>query len=282
MSSAWNNAARQVPAAHRGLGARLGEALQRHWPEYLIEGALLGLFMVAAAAFGTILEHPSSALHRAIPLPIARRILMGLAMGTTAAALIYSPWGRRAGAHMNPSVTLTFLRLGKIDAADAFFYVAAQFAGGAAGVLLARLAIGPGLGHPAVRYVATLPGPGGAIPAFAAEIAISFVMMSVVLGASNSRALAPLTGLFAGGLVATWITLEAPLSGMSMNPARTLGSAIPAAAFAPLWIYFLAPPLGMLLAAEGHRAWKGAHAVRCAKLQHDTTQRCIFRCGYHE
>jgi aquaporin Z len=254
--------------------------MRRHWPQYLMEAALLGLFMVAAATFGTLLEHPGSALRRALPLPVARRILMGLAMGMTAVALIYSPWGRRAGAHMNPSVTLTFFRLGKIEAADALFYIVAQFAGGVAGVLLARLAVGPRLSDPAVRYVATLPGPGGALVAFAAEFTISFVLMAVVLTASNSRDLAPFTGLFAGGLVATWITLEAPLSGMSMNPARSLGSAIPAAAFADLWIYFLAPPLGMLLAAEGYRAWKGARAVHCAKLHHDDRRPCIFRCGY--
>ena len=59
---------------------------------------------------------------------------MGVAMGSTAVALIFSPLGKRSGAHFNPSVTLTFFRLGKIKAWDAVFYVLFQFAGGIAGV----------------------------------------------------------------------------------------------------------------------------------------------------
>ena len=90
------------------------EALKQHWPEYLIEATCLGLFMVSAFTFGTILEHPDSPLHQAIPNPTLRRLLMGLAMGGTAIAIIYSPWGKQSGAHINPSITLTFFRLGKI------------------------------------------------------------------------------------------------------------------------------------------------------------------------
>jgi aquaporin Z len=99
--------------------------LKRHWPEYLIEGAALGLFMIAATLFTLLIEHPASPIRQAIPDALTRRLLMGLAMGATAVGIIYSPWGRRSGAHMNPSVTLTFLRLGKIAPADAFFYMAA-------------------------------------------------------------------------------------------------------------------------------------------------------------
>jgi len=90
--------------------------------------------------------------------------------------------------------------------------------------------------------------------------------------------LACFTGLFAGILVATYITLEAPLSGMSMNPARTLGSALSAHAWTALWIYFTAPPLGMLLAAEAYLRVQGAQRIFCAKLHHQNTKRCIF-CG---
>ena len=63
---------------------------------------------------------------------------------------------------------------------------------------------------------------------------------------------------------------------MSMNPARTLGSALPAQLWAGLWIYFTAPPLGMLLAAELYLRLKGAHGIFCAKLHHQNTKRCIF------
>ena len=257
----------------------MSATLRRHWPEYLIEAAALGLFMVSATLFTILIEHPASPIRHAIPEAMTRRLLMGLAMGGTAVAIIYSPWGRRSGAHMNPSVTLTFLRLGKIEPVDAFFYMAAQFAGGLLAVLLVASVARMALADPAVRFAATVPGPRGPWVAFGAEVAISFFLMLTVLGVSNNARLARFTGLAAGCLVATWITFEAPLSGMSMNPARTFASALPAGALAPFWIYVTAPPLGMLLAAETWRAARGARAVACAKLHHDPAFRCIFRCG---
>jgi len=81
-------------------------------------------------------------------------------------------------------------------------------------------------------------------------------------------------------LVAVYITFEAPISGMSMNPARTFGSAYWAHAWTALWIYFTAPPLGMLLAAELYLRIRGAHRVFCAKLHHHNSARCIFRCNF--
>jgi aquaporin Z len=133
---------------------------------------------------------------------------------------------------------------------------------------------------PTVNYVVTVPGRFGPWMAFVAEVLISFVLMSVVLRVSNNRTLNRFTGLCAGFLVATYITLEAPLSGMSMNPARTFGSALSAQVWTALWVYFLAPPLGMLLAAELYVRWHGAHRVLCAKLHHNNTRRCIFHCDY--
>lgn len=103
--------------------------------------------------------------------------------------------------------------------------------------------------------------------------------MMAVLIASNTSALARFTGLFAGALVATYIIVEAPLSGMSMNPARTVASAVPAAMWVALWIYFTAPLLGMLAAAELYRR-VGHRSVACAKLHHRNGYRCIFRCAY--
>ena len=79
-------------------------SLRRHWPEYLFEGALLGVFMISACAFTALLEHPASSVRQAISNGDVRRALIGLAMGLTAVVLIYSPWGQRSGAHMNPAV----------------------------------------------------------------------------------------------------------------------------------------------------------------------------------
>lgn len=257
------------------------DALARHWPEYLIEAAALGLFMVSACLVTALLEHPASPARQAIADPFARRVLIGLAMGATAVALIYSPWGKRSGAHMNPAVTLTFLRLGKIERADALWYVAAQFAGGALGVATAAALAGRMIiGDPAVDYVVTRPGAHGAAAAFAAEALISGVLMLAVLGVSNRPAINRFTGLVAGALVALYIALEAPVSGMSMNPARSFGSAASALHWPDLWIYFAAPLAGMLAAAEIFVRVRGRAAVLCCKLHHENAARCIFRCGY--
>jgi aquaporin Z len=144
---------------------------------------------------------------------------------------------------------------------------------------VARVALGRAVADAAVNYAATVPGPWGPGLAFLGELIISFGMMTMVLVVSNSR-LARLTGLFAGVLVATYIGVEAPLSGMSMNPARTLGSAVHAGQWTALWVYFTAPPLGMLAAAEAYLRLPGAREVRCAKLHHDNDKRCIFHCQW--
>ena len=257
------------------------DAFRAHWPEFLMEAAALGTFMISACSFGVLLEHPSSPVHQAFEgAALLRRVLAGLAMGLTAIGIIRSPWGQRSGAHMNPAITLTFLTLGKIAPWDALFYVLFQFLGGAAGVLLASVLIGPALHHSAVNYVVTTPGPAGPRVAFIAEFVISMLMMSMVLWVSNSRRLSRFTPWFAGTLVALFITFEAPLSGMSMNPARTLGSAIPADEWTAFWIYFLAPTAAMLLASAVYRFRRGAHRVFCAKLDHLNNQPCIFRCNY--
>ena len=235
--------------------------------------------MRLSALFTALLEYPGSPLHQLISNGFMRRALIGLAMGLTAIALIYSPWGQQSGAHMNPATTLTFLRLGKVMPWDAAFYIAAQFTGGVSGVLLSKLILRGIIAHPAVSYVTTVPGPAGVGVAFVAEAAIACGMMLMVLFVSNTPALARFTGLFAGTLVFLYITFEAPLSGMSINPARTAASALPSGVWTAAWIYFTAPILGMFLAAQIHCAIRGRSPLACPKYHHGTNQRCIF-CGH--
>ncbi len=241
-----------------------------------MEAVGLGLFMISACLFTILLEHPSSPIHNTLPDPFVRRALIGLAMGLTAIGIIYSPWGKQSGAHLNPAVTLTFFRLGKIQTADALGYVAAQFLGGVTGVLFVTLFLMSYVADPSVNYAVTVPGPEGPGAAFIGEAMISFGLMLVVLIVSNQPRLARFTGLFAGALVATYITLEAPLSGMSMNPARTVASAVPAHVWTEIWIYLTAPMLGMLAAAEVFIRVRRAHDLACPKLHHDNPMRCIF------
>src|SRR5689334_9458193 len=142
-------------------------ALTTHWPEYLMEAAGLGLFMISACTFVVLLEHPSSFVHQALADATLRRVLIGIAMGLTAIAIIYSPLGKRSGAHLNPAVSLTFWRLGKIEGWDAFFYIFAQFIGGVLGVLLATVLLTRMLvADAAVNYAVTVPGDGGPWIAF--------------------------------------------------------------------------------------------------------------------
>ena len=256
--------------------------LQDHWPEYLIEAAGLGMFMVSACLFTVLVMHPASPVGHWIVDPLWKRALMGIAMGSTAIALIYSPWGKRSGAHFNPSVTIAFFSLGKIAPKDAFFYILSQFVGAVAGVLPCAVFLARWLSNPQVNYAVTAPGPGGARAALVAEFVISFLLMTTVLVSSNAKKLAGFTGIFAGILVATYITVEAPLSGMSMNPARTFGSAAPAHLWRDWWVYFTAPPAGMLAAAGAYVMLAGTRNVMCAKLHHGTSERCIFKCGYRQ
>jgi aquaporin Z len=240
----------------------------------------LGIFMVSACAFGVLLFHPDSYLagfdHS------IRNILMGVAMGSTAIAIFKSPWGKRSGAHINPVVTLTFYRLRKIAGVDAFFYSIGQFVGAIVGVWLAWMVFGTQLAASEVNFVATVPGMWGIVAAFAGEFGIAFVMMTMVLNVGNHKVLNRFTPYIAGLLVALYITFESPISGMSMNPARTFGSAVFANSWPGWWIYFTAPLIAMLAAAELYVRTRGLKKVFCAKLDHGGKVRCIFDCRFDE
>src|SRR6266545_5700368 len=138
------------------------KALQHHWPEYVMEAAGLGMFMLSACVFATLLQHPTSPISQVIQQPLLQRFLMGLAMALTAISIVYSSWGKQSGAHMNPAFTLTFYRLGKVAPWDAVFYVIAQFVGGVSGVAIVAVFAGGLLADPSVNYAPTLPGPHGA------------------------------------------------------------------------------------------------------------------------
>ncbi|MBK8267247.1 MAG: aquaporin [Planctomycetes bacterium] len=266
------------------------QSLLHHWPEYAMEAALLGLFMVSACLFTALFEHPASAIRRRIGNAVVRRAGIGLAMGLTAVALIYSPWGQRSGAHMNPATTLTFFARGMVAPWDALFYVLAQMIGGALGVAAGAVLLRNAIRHEAIDFVVTMPGRRGSSGAFAGELFISFGMMFMVLVATNDERFAPYTGFFAGLLLLIYVAFEAPLSGMSLNPARSFASAIIARKWRGFWIYLAAPVVGMLLASAAysslplnvplvlsHRAAAEA-SPPCAKLNRCTGRNCVFEC----
>jgi len=253
------------------------DSLRLHWPEYLMEAGESGVYLFSACAFATLLWHPASPLQPHLASDAVRRMLMGLAMGATIIAIVLSPWGKQSGAHFNPAVTFTFFRLRKVALWDAVFYCVSQLLGAVAGVALASLVLEGAAANKAVRYAATIPGVYGDTVAFVAELAISFILMSAILFASNHEVLARYTHYFAALLVAVYIAFESPLSGMSTNPARTFGPAFCASYWHALWIYFIGPPLGMLAAAEVFPLPREREGPYCAKLHHHNDTRCIFR-----
>lgn len=251
-------------------------SLQEHWPEYLMEGAELGIFMLLISSVATLIYAPASPIPSVVPNLFVRGAIMGMIAGLCAIAIIYSPWGKRTGAHFNPAVTLAFFRLGKLAPWDALFYVLAQFIGGAIGIWVAVQILGEAFTNLPVNYIVTVPGSWGWSGALFVEFLLAFGLMSMVLTVSNIPTIHHLTGLFAGILVALFVTFAAPISGMSINPARTFASALPANVWTAFWIYYLAPPLAMLTAAEMYLRITGRRSRDiCGKLCPNTETRCI-------
>jgi aquaporin Z len=251
-----------------------------NWPLYICEGAELAIFMISACVSTVLLFDPSYPAVRLIPDAVLRRILMGIAMGATAVLIIRSPMGKRSGAHFNPAITLTYLRLGKIAIWDAVFYVWFQFIGGVFGVAVSALLLRSSLASPAVDYAVTVPGKYGTAAAFFAELFMAALLMGVVLWISNQPTLANYTSYCVGVLIAFYVLFFAPVSGFSINPARTTGSAVFAGVWSAGWLYFAAPLLGMMSSAEVYLRIYGADRILCAKLHPDSKYPCPFFCHY--
>ena len=232
-----------------------------------MEAAGLMFFMVNAAWLTTLLEYPGSPVRKAIDSPFLRRIPLGIIMGLVIAIIIYNPWGKRSGAHINPAVTWAFLRMGKIGKWDALFYTVFQFLGGIAAAFLMRLLIGAPFRSPEVMFATTHPGKQtGPLIAFVAEFGITLFLVFVLFLGMSSKKYEKKVGWVAAFLIMIYLWFETPLSGMSLNPARSFGSALAGNMWDGLWVYFVAPPLAALLAAELFVRWKGATGILSARL----------------
>lgn len=226
------------------------DALKRHWPAYLLEAAGLAVFMIGAGLFTAAFMHPASPLYDFAGSNPARRLGIGSGMAAVTIGLVYA--AARSGAHLNPVVTLAFFSRGKIGGADAAWYVVAQFLGAVAAPHVILLMIGDAFRHDEVKMATTAPGPLGAGPAFAAELLITFGLVLAVLLMVDNRRLRPALPAVVGLLIGAYIAFESPLSGMSMNPARTFGSALAAGRWDGWWLYFVAPALGTAAALAAY------------------------------
>ena len=267
-------------ASTRVSNATLLRTLEQNWPLYVFEASELALFMLSACTFTLLLFDPSYPALHLFPSAVVRRILMGIAMGITAILIIHSPMGKRSGAHFNPAITLTYFRLRKIARWDAVFYVVFQFVGGVLGVAVAVICFGSALAKPTVEYAVTAPDRCGTVAAFSAELFMAALLMGVVLWMTNRPSLAIYTSYSVGLLIALYILVFAPVSGFSIDPARTTGSAVFANIWTAEWLYFAAPLLGMLISAEIYLQKYGADRILCAKLHPDRRYPCPFLCNF--
>ena len=252
--------------------------MRRNLSAYLSEfaGTAIVLFIgVSAVAF---MWGPGSPVP-VVPNGALRRLLTGILFAGGATAVVYSPLGQMSGGHINPAVTLAFWRLGKVPTRDAVLYVVMQFLGAfvgayAAGVAWGHLTVG-------VQYAATVPGDGyNSAGALAAETVITFLLVFLIFVCLNKPRIAPRTGLLAGSLVALLVMIEAPITGTSLNPARTLGPAVLSGNYRALWVYFAGPVAGALIAVAAFSGQWGKQTV-CAKLYHTEKYPCPFdSCSY--
>jgi aquaporin Z len=260
--------------------ASIAEALQRHWKEYLMEAAELAVLMFCICLFGTLLYSNASPINRFGLSATGKASLMGVAIAVATCWIIRSPFGRRTGAHFNPAITIAYFYLGRVHRWDALCYVASQFTGALAGVFAAHQILGERLSTPPVCYVITTPGYDGSLIAFVAEFALSGLLMGVVLFATNHRRLARFSPFIVALITVSYYAFCPSLSGFSVNPARSFSSAIFAWIWQGIWVYFVAPCLGMLAAAFIYVSSEGRQEVYCAKVFHDLRSPCPFRCNF--
>jgi aquaporin Z len=252
--------------------------MRRNLPVYACEFAGTALMLLCGITAVALMWGSGSP----VP-PIAnsalRRLVTGFLFAAGATAVVYSPLGQRSGGHINPAVTLAFWWAGKVPARDVAGYIIAQVLGALAGTVAAAVLLGD-LGR-SVQYAATVPGEGWTwAEALIAEGVSTFALVFLIFVCVNKPTVAARTGILAGALVVLLVTIEAPVSGTSVNPARSLAPAMLVPIIRDQWLYIVGPVAGALLAAVAYeRQWGGTSV--CAKLYHTPSYPCPFAtCGY--
>jgi aquaporin Z len=241
----------------------------RSFPWLLFGAELAGTALLVAIGLSVVIldfGQGSFVVHY-LPDPGLRRLITGFLFGTTGALIALSPLGRESGAHINPAVTLAFWLMGKLRTRIALLYLIAQIAGAIAGSV--PLLLWGQMGR-SVGFGATIPGPGfGAGWALLGETATTFALITGLFFFLGRRRIRAYTPALFPVLYAVMVFLEAPVSGTSTNPARSLGPALISGDWQDWWVYWLGPLLGTLIGVALYRSpWLQHLEVKVAKLYH--------------
>jgi aquaporin Z len=249
-----------------------------HWPEYGSE--LLGTAFLVFIALSAVTFNFGSGSPLAIVLPNSsvRRLITGLVLAGCGPLMAISPPGKLSGAHINPAVSLAFWLQGKMHQHDLVGYIASQFLGAALGAGLAVLLWRKRAAS--VHNGVTAPGVGYPIwSVFLIEMGCTCLLVLAIFLFVSSHCLMHWTPLMSWLLVALIYWQAAPISGSSLNPARSFGPALVSWFWCDQWVYYLASPIGALLAVVLFRSLSlvGINDVLTAKMFHAPRYRCIFK-----
>jgi aquaporin Z len=238
-------------------------------PAELLAAEFAGTALLVAAGVSLVILDFGAGSPVVAILPSAglRRLVTGFGFGTVGALIAVSPLGKISGAHINPVVTAAFWLKGAMRGSLAAGYVVAQLAGAVLGAL--PLVLWGAMGA-SVRFGATVPGEGfGATAALAGEIVTTATLVLGLFLFVGHERLRRFTPLLFPILYAVMVYLEAPVSGTSTNPARSLGPAVVAGAWRWWWVYWIGPAAGGLLGVGAHTfTWLRRFEVEVAKLYH--------------
>jgi aquaporin Z len=249
-----------------------------HWPEYgseLLGTAFLVFIAVSAVTFNLGLGSPLAVV---LPNSSARRLITGLLLAGSGSLVAISPLGKLSGAHLNPAVSLAFWLQGKMHLHDLVGYMASQLLGAALGAGLVVLIWRERAAS--VHNGVTAPGVGYPIwSVFLLEMGLTCLLVLAIFLFVSSHRLMRWTPLMTWLLVAFMYWQAAPISGSSLNPARSFGPALVSWFWRDQWVYDLASPIGALLAVVLFRSLSmvGIHDVLTAKMFHAPRYRCIFK-----
>ncbi len=241
--------------------------MKRIWKPVLAEFLGTALLVAVGVSFVILDFGKGTPVAAIIPSAGGRRLLTGFLFGCTGGTIALSRLGKISGAHINPVVSVSFWMLGKMGGRHALANVVAQCAGALLGALplLAWGAMGR-----SIDFGATQPGPAyGDGMAVAGELITTLILIVGLLVFVGHKRLRGFTPFIFPPMYAVMVFLEAPVSGTSTNPARSLGPMVMASSWSGWWIYWVGPALGMLLGVAIFQSrWLRGFEVEVAKLYH--------------